>query len=81
MIKKPYSLMAKYKITVDQDVCIGCGACSATCPDFFDIKDTADGQKAKAKKPDVDDFLCAKEAAEVCPVNCIHVAEGAKKII
>ena len=67
--------MAIFKIEVDEDICIGCGACSATCPDSFDMKDTDNGQKAKAKKADADELGCAKEAADVCPVNAIHITD------
>jgi len=73
--------MAKYKISVDQSICIGCGACTATCPATFEMQDTASGQKSKVIKPDADEMGCAKDAAEVCPVSCIHIHEGEKKII
>ena len=26
-------------VTIDVDVCIGCGACQAVCPDVFEIED------------------------------------------
>ena len=26
-------------VTVNKDTCIGCGACAATCPDVFEMKD------------------------------------------
>ncbi len=73
--------MAKYKITVDQAVCIGCGACTATCEETFEMVDKPEGQKSHAKKPDADSIGCAKDAAEVCPVSCIHITEDGKKII
>jgi ferredoxin len=73
--------MAKYKITVDQVTCIGCGACVATCPDYFEMHDTDSGERAKAKKQETEDLQCAKDAAEVCPVNAIHMADDGNKII
>jgi ferredoxin len=73
--------MAKYKIEVDQATCIGCGACVATCPDFYEMKEGDSGEKAHAKKEGTDDLGCAKDSAEVCPVNAIHITEGEKKII
>ena len=36
--------MAKYKIEIDEDACISCGACVGAC-DNFELKD-----KAKVKK-------------------------------
>ena len=76
--------MAKYKIEVDRNECTGCMACNATCPDSFEMKDDDKGvQKAKPVKEDVDDLGCAMDAAQVCPVNCIHITEteGDKKLI
>jgi len=60
-----------YEIKVDQDVCIGCGACVATCAEHFEM-DEAKG-KAKPKKTKVEELGCAQDAADNCPVECIHV--------
>ncbi len=56
-------------VEVNKDTCIGCGACSATCPASFAIGD--DG-KASAISQEIAD--CTKQAAEGCPVNAITVA-------
>jgi len=66
--------MAKYKIEVDKDTCIGCAACSAVCDNWI-----MDGDKAKPKLSDVDDIGCNMEAGENCPVTCIHITETATK--
>ena len=63
--------MAKYKIEVNKETCIGCGACVSTCPDFFELQE----DKSVAKKTETDDIGCAKEAASVCPVNAIKIIE------
>ena len=47
------------------DACIGCGSCSAVCPDVFEM----DGDKAKVKAQK--DLPCVKEAIESCPVTAI----------
>ena len=65
--------MAKYKIEVD-DSCIACGNCASVCPEFFEIK-----EKAEAKSSEADDLKCAREAAEQCPVNAIHITDNDKK--
>lgn len=57
-----------YKIKVDEEKCIGCGACAATC-DNFEIEEG----KAKAKKTKVEDIGCNQEAADICPVDAIKV--------
>lgn len=55
------------KISVDQNKCIGCGACVATCPGSFELK----GGKAHPKKTEVDKITCEKEAEAGCPVAAI----------
>lgn len=68
--------MAKYKIEIVIEECTGCAACNASCPESFDMKDDDSGiPKAKVKKADVDELGCAMDAAQVCPVNCIHIIE------
>ncbi len=52
-------------VTVDKDKCIGCGACAATCPEGFEMKDG----KAVVKK----EVSCSKEAGAGCPVDAIKV--------
>jgi ferredoxin len=53
------------KITVDQELCIGCGVCASLYPDVFEIRD--DG-KAKAVNNDDCDY---DEAINSCPVGAI----------
>ncbi len=62
--------MGKFKIEVDQDACIGCGACTS-CDNF----ELGDNNKASAKKEEVEDLGCNQEAADNCPVQCIKVTE------
>ncbi len=64
--------MAKYKIEVDKEKCIGCGACAATCDNF-----EMDGDKAKPKQAEVDGLGCNKDGADACPVEAISVKEMA----
>ena len=59
-----------YKITIDKEKCIGCGACAATC-DNFELNEG----KAVAKKSKVDEIGCNQEAADVCPVNAIKITK------
>ena len=76
--------MAKYRIGVDAAQCTGCGACNASCPDSFEMKDDDSGMpKAVVKSSEVDGLGCAMDAAQVCPVNCIHITdlEQDKKLI
>lgn len=57
-----------FKITVDKEACIGCGACTQC--DNFELSD--DG-KAQAKETEVSEEGCNKEAAELCPVDAIKI--------
>ena len=55
-------------VKVDKKICIGCGACSATCPEVFEMK----GDKAQVKKGQEKSTIpCVKEALEGCPVDAI----------
>jgi ferredoxin len=67
------------KVIQDRNKCIGCGACAAVCPEFFEM--SGDGKatlKGSNKKGNVEEFevkdaKCCKEAENTCPVQCIHV--------
>ena len=58
-----------HKITVNQETCIGCGACAATCPECFEMKDG----KAHPIKTEVEELTCEKDAEAGCPVKAITV--------
>lgn len=61
------------KIKVNEN-CIGCGACTAIAPEYFEIGD--DGY-AVAKKSEVDekDINDVNEAANGCPTSAIEVED------
>jgi len=56
------------KFTVDQETCIGCGACEGTCPEVFEVDDVS-----SVKVSDVPEELqdSALEAEAGCPVDAI----------
>lgn len=59
------------KITVDRGKCIGCGACVALCDKLFVLKN---GKSIPLKKEvKGDEEKCAKNAADSCPVQAIHL--------
>jgi len=66
--------MAKYKVELDRDNCIGCGACVAACPSNWEMQ--SDG-KTQNKKDTIDDpeYEGNKEAEEVCPVSVINISK------
>ena len=63
--------MAKYRISVNALACIGCGACEASCSEYFELQ----GGKSTPKKPEVDELGCARDAATNCPVSAIKIIE------
>ena len=58
--------MAK-KIIVDQDLCVGCGACASLFPDVFELQDNG-----KVKVISNDDCDC-NGAESSCPVGAIKI--------
>jgi len=77
----------KYKIEHDRESCIGCSACASVCPDYWSmdsdgkssIKDGVESNGVQRlgsnEEPVIDDFESNMDAAESCPVNCIHIYE------
>ena len=61
------------KISVNQEACIGCGACAAIAEDLFEINDNGLSQAKVTEVPD-DKKDQANEAVESCPTGAI-VAE------
>ena len=59
-----------HTITIDQGKCIGCGACSATCPGSFEMTEG----KAHPIKAEVEKLTCEKDAEAGCPVAAIIVS-------
>lgn len=59
------------KVKVNQEACIGCGACQAICEDVFEIND--DGLST-AKVEEVSEELseAVNDAKESCPTGAIE---------
>jgi len=55
-------------VSVDEDKCIGCGSCTATCGDVFEMNDD---NKAQVKAGANESLDCVKEAIDICPVDAI----------
>lgn len=52
--------------------CIGCGACTAVCPDVFDLNDDGVAENILGEvSADLEESV--KEAAESCPVEAIEL--------
>ncbi len=68
------------KIIQYRNKCIGCGACVATCPKFWEMANDGKANLKEAKKNDSGDFeleaedvFCNQEAASACPVQIIKI--------
>ena len=68
------------KIILERDKCIGCGACGAVCPKYWKLAEDGKTDLLGAKKEKEENYIlelkeaeCNHEAAEACPVQCIHV--------
>jgi ferredoxin len=57
-------------VSVDEKTCIGCGACTAICPEVFEMKN---GKASVKKSKEKSKIPCIKEAADSCPVNAIKI--------
>ena len=74
--------MAKYKVILQKSECIGCGACSAICPDFWEIDEEGIAKLKKSVKVE-DHFELEihsedakarnQEAADACPAQAIRI--------
>ena len=65
------------KLIVKDDVCIGCGACCAICPDCFDMND--EGIATTIVDEISEEFEDdAKDALEGCPVGAIEEVKEEK---
>lgn len=73
------------RVTINREDCISCGACWATCPEFFEenpddgfsqVVETyrVGGDPATGNAP-TELADCVRDAADGCPVEVIHVEE------
>lgn len=62
------------KVKVNEDACIGCGACCAIADSIFEIGDNG---LSEVKKEEVqeDEKRAVRDAAEACPTGAIEVEE------
>lgn len=81
--------MIQLLVDHDHPECIGCGACAAILPEFWEmIEDKAHlkeshlvGEHEHLEVKSEENFAKNLEAAEACPVNCIHLLKDDEKVI
>ena len=54
---------------VDQEECIGCGACVDSCPDVFRMTEDNVAELYNAEGASEEEI---QDAMDACPVECIH---------
>lgn len=65
------------KVTVDPDLCIGCGMCASesVAAEVFEIDEASYKAKVKAGADVEGNGDKVKEAAEMCPVGAIKIED------
>ena len=70
------------KIVIENEKCIGCGSCAALCDKYFKLGDNGKSQLLDSEKNaegnyelEVEEIGCARQAADGCPVQIIHILE------
>src|SRR3989338_3730067 len=72
----------KYILQHDRPNCIGCAACEAVAPDFWEMNEDGKSDIKGAKslesgwqETEIEEknFVENKDAADSCPVNVIHI--------
>ncbi len=67
------------KIILERSKCIGCGSCVAVCEKFFEMgednlsKIKGGQMTGENMELEIADAGCAKEAADICPVQIIKI--------
>ena len=61
------------KVNVNKDMCIGCGACAAVCPEVFEISDDGYAVVKAEVTPEVEQSV--NDAKDGCPAGAIEEAE------
>ncbi|MDD1704026.1 MAG: ferredoxin [Methanoregula sp.] len=70
-------------VTIEREICVSCGNCWDSCPDFFEqnpddsFSQILEGFRINKNNaegtPPADQETCAWNAAELCPVGIIHI--------
>jgi len=71
-------MASKYKVSVDESACMGCGSCVAAAPKTFEMNEN---NKASVKSGEHDSDETILQTAQICPVQAIHITdESGKKV-
>jgi ferredoxin len=76
-----------FKLVVERDKCTSCGTCVDLCPEVLELDDGSIAHIIGSERFENNDELemendsCIVDAAESCPVMCIHVYEDGEEIL
>ncbi|NLW24860.1 MAG: ferredoxin [Clostridia bacterium] len=63
------------KVSVDQNLCIGCETCPVICPEIFAMYPNSNFAYALIEEVPAELEDCAREACRTCPVEAIIIEE------
>ncbi|NTW15752.1 MAG: ferredoxin [Candidatus Moranbacteria bacterium] len=69
----PVTLASGQTVSVNRDLCIGCGACTATAPNTFGLD--GEGKSTILASADSDPKEAIENAKNGCPVGAIDTGE------
>jgi ferredoxin len=61
------------KVVLEREKCIGCGSCQAVCPKYWKLADDGKADYLGPEELKDQELECNQEAADSCPVQCIHI--------
>jgi ferredoxin len=61
------------KIILEREKCIGCGSCQTVCQQYWKLADDGKIEYLGPKELTEQGIGCNREAADVCPVQCIRI--------
>jgi len=72
------------KIIQEHKKCIGCGSCAAICPKYWEMDSNGKAKiigsefnsKSENYELDIEEVGCNQNAADTCPVECIHIKKS-----
>lgn len=59
------------KVKINEEACIGCGACEAICPEVFELNDEGISTCKKKESEDKEVVEKIREAVDTCPTGAI----------
>lgn len=60
------------KVKVNQEACIGCGACTQICEEVFEIENETGLSKAKVNEVKEENKQACQDAIDSCPTGAIE---------